>query len=777
MCVQSIEKFTMKKNVLLFAILNFTLTGWAQTFYYNGLYYNTIGYGEVEVCRLTNPPKGSVTIPSSFVISNITYSVKAIGEYAFYLAKELTSVTIPSSVTSIGENAFRDCSSLTSVVFSNNSSLTQILRNAFSGCATLAFIELPPSLISIGNSAFSNCTSLSSISMHPTVKFIKEGAFINCTSLTSITIPSSVTLIEPYVFFGCTSLTSVTIPTSVTSIGGVSFEGCSSLSTVTIPSSVSSIGGSAFKGCSNLSTITIPSSITSIGGSAFEGCSTMSSIIIPPSVTRINDRTLWGCVSLTSVIIPSSVTDIGISAFENCTSLSSVFVSSSVKTIRNYAFRGCSALINVDSNNSNYSSKDGVLYDKNQTSLIHCPISISGTFSIPPSITSIANGAFRGCSVLINVDSNNPNYSSKEGILYSKNQTSLIQCPILINGSLSIPSSVTVIGNGALYCCTALTSVTIPPSVTSIQESAFWGCSSLTSVFSFIVSPTHLSSGQFVGVDTTMCELYVPIGSKFLYVSATGWKDFSKITESLFAVGSNFSVDGINYNCDGIYTVAIISKQNFNGTDIPSKVTYLDVDYQITSIGNGVFEYYTNFVDIVIPKTVTKIGNFTFNSCSNLKSIELPAGIQTIGNYSFYNCTSLTSINVISATPPALGTDAFSLVDKFKCILNVPAGSINAYKSTNQWKDFFNIIEYNPTGIENENIPLLNLYPNPVKDYVIISGIQNGLLRIVDLNGRLILEQRIIGEDTINLRNFVPGVYMYRVQSAGGSQNGKIVKE
>ena len=334
---------------------------------------------------------------------------------------------------------------------------------------------------------------------------------------------SPVTSIENYAFSGCSSLTSVTIPNSVTSIGWSAFWNCSSLTSITIPNSVTSIGTSAFYGCSSLTSITIPNSVTSIGKRAFYDCDDLTSVIIGNSVTSIGTSAFYGCSSLTSVTIPNSVTSIGSEVFSGCSSLTS---------------------INVGSNNPNYCSVDGVLFNKDQTTLIQYPKgNTRSEYTIHNSVTSIGNAAFRGCSSLtsitipnsvtsigsevfrgcssltsINVDSNNPNYSSVDGVLFNEDQTTLVAYPGGKQGAYTIPNSVTSIGDYAFFNCYKLTSVTIGNSVTSIGSYAFESCFSLISVtFEGLTPPTI---GKYVFYNTNNCPIYVPYGTKDAYVAA-----------------------------------------------------------------------------------------------------------------------------------------------------------------------------------------------------------------------------------------------------------------
>jgi len=221
-------------------------------------------------------------------------------------------------------------------------------------------------------------------------------------------------------------------------------------------------------------------SVTSIGYWAFQGCTGLTSVTIPNSVTSIGSYAFSSCTGLTSVTIPNSVTSIGVLAFDGCSKLTSVTIPNSVTSIGDYAFRSCSGLteINVDENNSTYSSINGVVFNKSQTELIQYPGGKQGAYTIPNSVTSIGSSAFSYCSGLteINVDENNSTYSSIDGVLFNKSQTELIQYPGGKQGAYTIPNSVTSIGVLAFYGCGGLTSVTIPNSVTSIKSYTFYNC-------------------------------------------------------------------------------------------------------------------------------------------------------------------------------------------------------------------------------------------------------------------------------------------------------------
>ena len=434
---------------------------------------------------------GDVVIPSEIDGK----SVKSIGGWVFEDCKRLTSITIPDSVAKIGYGTFFGCKGLTS-------------------------ITIPDSVTSIGNEAFRNCTGLTSIIIPDSVTSIGNEAFYGCTRLTSITISDSVTEIGSYAFFGCKGLTVINVGEnneSYTSEDGVLFDkNKTTLITYpggkkgayTIPYGVKSISD-AFAGCTRLTNVTIPDSVTSIGNSAFYGCTRLTSITIPNSVAKIGISTFFDCKRLTSITIPDSVTEIGSYAFSDCTGLTSVMIPDNVIEIGIYVFSGCTGLkvISVDKSNKNYTSEDGVLFNKNKTALITYPGGKKGAYTVPYGVTEIGDFAFEDCTGLtnviipdsvtsisvsafsdckgltgINVDKSNKSYSSKDGVLFNKNKTALITYPGGKKGAYTIPNSVTLIGNEAFSDCKRLTSVTIPDSVTSIGNLAFSDCKRLTNV-------------------------------------------------------------------------------------------------------------------------------------------------------------------------------------------------------------------------------------------------------------------------------------------------------
>jgi hypothetical protein len=221
-------------------------------------------------------------------------------------------------------------------------------------------------------------------------------------------------------------------------------------------------------------------SIEGIGGgmmvfqSAFEN-SSLRSVSVPATVTNIGDAVFYGCTDLATVTLPGGVRSIGAWAFYSCISLTSFTIPINVSTIGDGAFVACYGMttITVDPANSAYSAADGVLFNKSQSTLVVYPAGKAGSYTIPNGVTSLAIGAFDGCTNLTSATIP----SSVTSIALAAFQ----DC----NGvtSIKMPSGVTNIGDFAFYGCTALPNITIPGSVTSVGYEAFAACANLTGVY------------------------------------------------------------------------------------------------------------------------------------------------------------------------------------------------------------------------------------------------------------------------------------------------------
>ncbi len=293
------------------------------------------------------------------------------------------------------------------------------------------------------------------------------------------------------------TVTSIIVNEGITEIGTYSFQNCSNATSVILPSSLNIINNRAFYNCSSLTSIAIPSGVTSIGEWAFYQCQGLTNVVIPSNVTSIGRSAFEYCFSLISVTIPSGVTNIGACAFYSCSKLTNVSIPSSVSSIGNGAFAVCSKLqqIDVSASNQYYCDVNGILFDKNMTTICCYPGASQGEYVIPSSVTHIGYYAFAYCRGLTGITI--PSSVTSIGVrafegcnlttitipssITSIGSSAFSACQKLTN--ITIPSSITCIESNLFYQSTGLTSITIPTSVTSIEGFAFKGCTNLSDVY------------------------------------------------------------------------------------------------------------------------------------------------------------------------------------------------------------------------------------------------------------------------------------------------------
>ena len=475
--------------------------------------------------------------------------------------------------------------------------------------------------------------------------------------------------------------------------------------------SVTGIRSEAFSGRTGLTSVTIPESVTSIGWGAFSGCRGLTSVTIPESVTGIGSQAFEGCSGLTSVTIPEAVTGIGSQAFSGCTGLQSIVVAE---------------------NNSSYASLEGVLFNKDKTTLIQCPGKKAGAYMIPSSVINIGEYTFQGCGGLT---------------------------------SITIPKSVTNIGNAAFSGCTGLTSVTIPESVTSIDSEAFEGCTGLTSVIwnarnctnhtlaspfsncaniitftfgdnveqipaylcrdmdkltSITIPEAATSIGQYAFSGcTSLTSVTIPHSNASIKASTPS--DSKNLIPGQLSSGVASIGDHAFYNCINLTTIdlpaglATIGNEAFKFCYLPS----IALPDGVTKIGDGAF-YCCNFAEIKIPDPVTAIGAETFYGCGKLAHVDIPEGVTSIGKSAFEKCAVLSSITlpvslsrigenvfagctdlseIISKNPipPSAKSSTFDEMHYTESTLRVPIVSFSRYKVAEVWSNFVDMQETNVT--------------------------------------------------------------------------------
>ena len=280
------------------------------------------------------------------------------------------------------------------------------------------------------------------------------------------------------------------------------------------------------------------------------------------------------------------------------------------------------------------------------------------SITIPNSVVSISGNVFRFCNSLssIIVNEGNPTYDSRDGcnaIIETASNTLIAGCKSTI-----IPESVTSIGSGAFSTCgTDLTSITIPNSVTRILSSAFYPCSGLTIVKA--MSPTPAVTNWAFSYNTTSNgTLYVPIGSKSAYESATGWNEFGNIIEIIFFDDASVkSICVANWDTDGDGELskteaAAVTDLGEVFKDNTTITSFNELQYftGLTEINDYAFRNTIALTSVIIPENVTRIGKGSFGQvvdigASNLVSVQLPDGLTEIDEDAFWECNKLKNIN------------------------------------------------------------------------------------------------------------------------------------
>jgi|GEM_PF-198985 len=538
---------------------------------YGDFEYRVLDDGTVEITKYNDWEAEKVDIPEKIDGKSVT----SIGNEAFW-DSVLTSITIPNSVTSIGSDAF-----------------------AYS---SLASITIPDSVTSIGRCAFYFCRNLRSVTIPDNATEIYERAFYHCTSLKSVTIPASVKYIGSEAFgYGIyddehTIVDGFSINYTKNTYGhyyatkyGFSSETC--LVTEELDN-----GTLAIKGYAGFDKIfTVPSEIngkkiTKIADWTFLDCDSITNITISDGVTSIGSYAFYGCRNLTSITIPDSVTSIGSDPFGRCESLTK---------------------INVASENPNYVSVNGVLYNKNKTTLMHYPAGKKDkNYKILDGVTSIDDWAFEDCAYLMNI---------------------------------IIPDGVISVGYGAFENCTNLTSIKIPNSVTSIESSAFTNTALLknqTTTIKYVdkwvvecdddVRSVTIKNGT-VGVANMAffgCEnlASITVPDSVTSIGGNAFYKCSSLTAIDVEVGNNnyTFVNGVLFNKDKTELICYPAGKTDKSYTIPNSVT---------SIGDFAFSYCTSLTSITIPNSVTDIGSYAFQDCTSLTSITIPSSVTSIGDY------------------------------------------------------------------------------------------------------------------------------------------------
>ncbi|MBO4914358.1 MAG: leucine-rich repeat domain-containing protein [Oscillospiraceae bacterium] len=509
-------------------------------------------------------------------------------------------------------------------------------------------------------------------------------------------------------FYGKQNIKSVKIYFGVTSISDVAFGNCENLVRIDIPTSVGYIGQNAFFSCVNLKDVYYEgqeedwNAITGEGKNDFPTCTEIHFAAALKSAGKCGEDVTWQLFEdgtlvlggtgdtwdykttvgerspfynnsfIKSVIVENGVTRIGKAMFHWCSKLTSLTLPESLRDVPGSAFAGCNLdQISLNGDSAFFCVEDGVLFDKEKTTLFKCPEKKSGKYVVPETVASIAGYAFYRCSLLtdvvlpaqlesignysfngcnnitaicipanvrsigtdafcscssierILVDEANSAYCSADGMLYNKKKTTLIQCPMMASGRCEVPEGVSSLGGSAFRGCEKLTEIQLPSSIKSIGSEAFCGCKALEQI------DVDKSSTYFDSVDGVLYS-----------------KDHTKLVRCPPAFRGAFEV------CEGI---RILSGHSFCGC---SKMTKITTHGGLERIENYTFDSCTTLKSVFFSGGLESIGSYSFNGCSSLEGFGVPAGTATIGSNAFRNCKALAEIT-LPVSVNSIGADAF----------------------------------------------------------------------------------------------------------------------
>ncbi|NYT15936.1 MAG: leucine-rich repeat protein [Methanomassiliicoccales archaeon] len=617
-------------------------------------------YGQVGITGYTGSG-GAITIPGEIG----GYPVTAIGNSAFYGCSTLTSVIIPDSVTTIGNQAFGSCLSLTSVTI--GSGVTSFGMNAFAYCSALTSVTISDGVTTIGNSAFYGCSALTSVIIPGSVITIQGQAFGECSALSSVVLGNGITTISIAAFVECTSLTSVAIPSSVTVISSFVFGGCSALTAIDVHPdnpNFASVGGVLYsKDLTVL--IQYPGGLT-------------GPFVIPDGVVRIGDYGFYGCSGLTSIIIPDSVTTIGAYAFRDCESIASVTIPYSVTTIGTWGFGECVNLTSINFQGfiapttvgSNWItwSNSSILGHAYPESNFPAPGGSFYGLTMGSYLLNDYTYTFDGSQVTIT------GYTGSGGAIIIPDEIG--GYPVTIIGdrsfqnnanitSLTIPSSVDLIGEWAFDSCTALISVeivgsgstivgsfafqrssvesvTIGNGVMSLEERAFAVCSHLTSV---IIEEGLVNIGCAAFYASTLVSIDLPSTVMTISSNEDDFRAMGVFSQCYELTAINVDEDNPAFtSLDGVLYDKSMSKLLVYPLGRPN--VSFTVPETVTTIENCSFYLSLHLVSLTIPGNVLAINYSAFSFSAALESVVIENGLTNIGEYAFSSCYELTSVTL-----------------------------------------------------------------------------------------------------------------------------------
>ena len=631
-------------------------------------------YSSVDGALLNKEKTSIILYPKSksgeFVIPD---TVTSIADRAFSSCPNLTKITIGANVESVGAYAFSSCSALTDVVFKDSTIKKKVIGlYAFYNCQALSNVDFGNAVTSIGSFAFMIDKSLESIEFPDSLESIGRCAF-SCydygttgsyfaSNLKSVKFGSGLKSIADYAFYENRALNTVKFTgVALTSIGRESF--CNiAITELDLSGTDTSIDREAFYNCNSLETVKL-SGVKTIGQNAFYNCRKLTSVELSENLTTIESGAFQSCVALKNIDIPNKVTKLNDNTFSNCSSLKNVSIGSGCTSISTTAFDGTSSIdrITVSEDNKNYTVVDGVLYNKDMTTLVLYPKNRSGEFAVPDTVTTIANSAFDSSPNLTKVTigknvktigaSAFGECKSLKTVIFEDSDTvqkticdyAFYKCPVLT--TVDFGNAVKSIGNYAFYSCQSLNKLDFSKnSVKTIGDYAFTVCKSLESI-EFPDSLESIGYGAFSANTNGYRGSYVASSLK----SVKFGRGLKSIAD--YAFYENRQLNTVKFTGDALTSIGYWSFCNI-------AITELDLSGTDASINMYAFPHCTSLETVKLSGVKT-IGSNAFDYCTSLENVNIGNDVERIASNSFYYNTNLKQL-VLGKGLNSIDSTAFS---------------------------------------------------------------------------------------------------------------------
>ncbi|MBQ4565844.1 MAG: leucine-rich repeat protein, partial [Oscillospiraceae bacterium] len=459
--------------------------------------------------------------------------------------------------------------------------------------------------------------------------------------------------------------------------------------------------------------LTVQEGVSYLGKYAFRSLSNLEEVSLPGSLRKLGYFCFQDCGKLTGITFPEGLETIGYGAF-NLADLRAIHIPASMTFIDELAFYGCEALneISVAAGNETYSVVDGVLYDDVRSRMKLCPANRTEHLVIPDTVQYLPDEALAHCTVLEGVTipdglswspnaftfcagflniytyDTNPDYCSVDGVLYSKNQKTLVLFPAGRSGSytaldgtveiaygafcrmknqidITLPDSVEVIGGSAFSFSTGLRNLKLSANLRELYAHAFNGCSNMNNV----VLPESLTSLGYGCFENCKSITEITVPSRITSIATDTFRNCSSLKKvelkgevtAIYSYAFYYcrALETINFpeSLDQITLMAFYFCDHLQGLELPMHMSYL---------GAQAFGYCKSITKVEIPQGIEEVPSSAFQSCDALKEVVLPNGLKTIAANAFYS-TAIEQL-VIPETVTSLGNGVFRWCDALHCI-------------------------------------------------------------------------------------------------------------